>query len=245
MENIMEVTEVKLAVLKSHPPKLAIHASGLVPTGGWSKPQLIPVETLIAPGDGIYDFNFVAERPTGIVPQHVSPIKADYVMEAFPETLKGVRVNASRNSKTEMLGTGERAEPNQYTFSDRAGRRIVFYPSAPGPIIKGERPGAELEYEGPEGKRTFRGADEVHVEHDVLGTLISATIRFNADGGGLDFALALPTVYLDGSKQQKFATIGTLVHTRGRVVNPAGADRTYEVIPLEGIAQHVMLPLAS
>ena len=112
-------------------------------------------------------------------------------------------------------------------------------------LYEGSDQGAELEYEGPEGKRTFRGEDEVHVEQDVLGTLISVTIQVNADAGGLDFALALPTVYLDGSKQQEFQTIGTLVHTRGRTINRAGVDRTYEVILLEGIAQHVMLPLAS
>src|SRR4051812_47259893 len=103
MEQIMEVTEVKLAVLESFPPQLSIRASGLATTTGWSNPQLVPYETLVVPPDGIYDFDFVAERPTGIVADHVTPIEARYTMKPLPETLKGVRVHASQNSKTAML----------------------------------------------------------------------------------------------------------------------------------------------
>src|SRR4051794_6048236 len=119
MEKIMEVTEVKLAVLESFPPQLSIHASGHVTTTGWSDPQLEPHKTLQPPTDGIYDFDFVAERPTGIVAQHVSPIEAHYTMRTFPETLRGVRIHASQNSKTAMLDSGKPdREPNQYTFND-------------------------------------------------------------------------------------------------------------------------------
>jgi hypothetical protein len=70
-------------------------------------------------------------------------------------------------------------------------------------------------------------------------------IRINADAGGLNFALALPRVYLVDGAKQEFKTVGIMVHSRGRVMNPAGADLTYEVIPLDGLAEHVMLPLSS
>lgn len=139
-------------------------------------------------------------------------------------------------------GTERLSEPNQYTFDDRkGGRHIVYYSHAPGPIIKGEQPGAELDYKGPEGQLRFRGADKVHQEQNVFGTLITVTIKINLDGGGIDFALALPRVYLKDGAKQEFKTIGILVHSRGRVVNPAGADHSYEVIPLDGVAEYVRI----
>jgi hypothetical protein len=242
METIMEVTEVKLAILESFPPQLSIHASGLATTTGWSNPQLMPYETLVVPPDGIYDFDFVAARPTGIVADHVTRIEAGYTMKPLPETLKGVRVHASQNSKTVMLDTGQSEEPNQYTFDDRkGGRHITYYPKAPGPLIQGEQSGAELDYKGPEGQLRFRGGDKVRLEQNVFGTLISVTIKINADAGGLDFALILPSVHLAGETTQKFQTIGIMIHSRGRVANPAGADRSYEAIPLDGLAEYARI----
>ena len=139
-------------------------------------------------------------------------------------------------------GAEQLLEPTQYTFEDGKGvRHIVYYPKAPGPIIQGEQPGAELQYKGPEGELRFRGGDKIHQEQNVFGTLISVTIKINVDGGGLDFALALPRVYLKDGAKQEFKTIGIMVHSRGRVVNPAGADHSYEVIPLDGVAEYVRI----
>jgi hypothetical protein len=244
MEKILEVTEVKLGILESFPPQLSISASGLASTPGWSNPELKPHVFIQPPPDGIYDFDFVADRPTEIVPQHVVPIEAGFVMRTFPETLKGVRIHASQNSKTALLNPGTpAAEPNRYTFSDSQGvKRAVFYPTAHGPLVAGEPHGAELEYSGPEGQLRFRG-DDVHQEQNVLGTLISVVIRINADAGGLNFALALPPVHLGSEKKQKFKTVGIMVHSRGRVINPAGPELTYELIPLDGIAENVRVPL--
>ncbi|HEY6044196.1 MAG TPA: hypothetical protein VIU43_04770, partial [Nitrosospira sp.] len=225
MEKILEVTEVKLAVLESFPPQLAINASGLVPTGGWVNPQLRPHVHVQPPSDGVYDFDFVADRPTGIVPQHVSPIHASYVMKTFPDALKGVRVQASQNSKTTLLDAGKPdRQPNRYTFSDQEGvKRVVFFPKELGPLGDG-RPsaGPQLEYTGPEGRLTFRG-DDISQEQTVLGTLISVAIKINADAGGLNFALALPPVHLAGEAKE-FKTIGIMIHSRGRVRNPAGVE---------------------
>lgn len=244
MEKILEVTEINLAVLDSSPPQLSINASGLAPTPGWSNPELKPHVFIQPPPDGIYGFDFVADRPTGIVPQHVVPIEASFVMRTFPETLKGVRIHAKDNSKTALLDSGKpEVEPNRYTFSDSQGvKRAVFYPTAPGPLVVGEPTGPLLEYNGPEGQLRFRG-DDVHQEQNVLGTLISVVIRINADAGGLNFALALPPVHLGNKKKQEFKTVGIMVHSRGRVINRAGVELTYELIPLEGIAENIIVPL--
>src|SRR3954454_21342902 len=154
MEKIFEVTEVRLFVLESFPPQLRISASGIVPTRGWSHPQLKPHAHIQPPPDGIYDFDFIAERPGTLVPQMISLIHSDHVMTGFPDTLKGVRIHASQNSKTTLLDTGKPdRHPNRYTFSDGEGvKRVVFFPERFGPLGEGESDaGAHLEYNGPEG----------------------------------------------------------------------------------------------
>jgi hypothetical protein len=47
---------------------------------------------------------------------------------------------------------------NQFTFAgDRT--QITYFPSAPGPIVIGQKGAGRLEYQGIEGDLTFSGAD--------------------------------------------------------------------------------------
>ena len=242
MEKILEVAEIELAVLESFPPKLRITASGTVPTGGWSNPKLDPYIYIQAPPNGIYDFNFVADPPEGVATQVITPIEAVYTWEHFPEGVKGIRVHASQNSKTALLddsGHPDR-QPNRFTLSDRdKTTRIVFFPKALTPLGASETPSdAQLEYHGVEGELVFRG-DEISQEQTTLGLLISVILRPNADAGGVDFALVLPPVNLGGEARQEFDTIGIKILSRGRVINPAGAELTYEVLNLKGVAEDI------
>jgi hypothetical protein len=252
MEKIREVTEVHLAVLESFPPKLRITAAGTVPTGGWSNPALQPYIHIQPPPDGIYDFDFVADPPTGPAPQVISPIQATYTWEALPEGVKGVRVHASQNAKTVLLDvTRPDRQPNRFILSDCDGAtKIEYYPRALDPVADGEEEGgggeeevdemgdARFEYKGLEGNFVFRG-EEISQEQNILGLLISVTLQPNADAGGLDFALVLPPVHLRGEARQAFQTIGIKIRSRGRVINPSGAELTYEVIHLEGVAEDI------
>ena len=242
MEKILEVAEIELAVLESFPPKLRITASGTVPTGGWSNPKLDPYIYIQAPPDGIYDFNFVADPPEGVATQVISPIEAAFIMENLTSDVKGVRVHASQNSKTALLddsGQPDR-QPNRFTLSDRdKTTRIVFFPQALTPLGATEKPSdAQLEYHGVEGELVFRG-DEISEEQTILGLLISVILRPNADAGGVDFALVLPPVNLGGEARQEFDTIGIKIRSRGRVINPIGAELTYEVLNLKGVAEDI------
>jgi hypothetical protein len=244
MEKIREVTEIHLAVLESFPPKLRISATGTVPTGGWSNPALQPYIHIQPPPDGIHDFDFVADPPTGPAPQVISPIQATYTWEAFPEGVKGVRVHASQNAVTALLDTtGADRQPNRFILSDCDGViQIGYYPRAPGPLGEGEEGeeamDARFEYKGPEGHFVFRG-EEIGQEQNILGSVISVTLQPNADAGGLDFALVLPPVRLQGEPRQTFQTIGIKIRSRGRVINPAGAELTYEAIDLQGAAEDI------
>jgi hypothetical protein len=242
MEKILEVAEIELAVLESFPPKLRITASGTVPTGGWSNPKLDPYIYIQAPPDGIYDFNFVADPPEGVATQVISPIEATFIMENLTSDVKGVRIHASQNSKTALLDDSSQPDrqPNRFTLSDRdKTTRIVFFPQALTPLGATEKPlDAQLEYHGVEGELVFRG-DEISEEQTILGLLISVILRPNADAGGVDFALVLPPVNLGGEARQEFDTIGIKIRSRGRVINPIGAELTYEVLNLKGVAEDI------
>ncbi|ARO87885.1 hypothetical protein EBAPG3_008955 [Nitrosospira lacus] len=239
METIREVTEVRLAVLESFPPKLQITSAGNVPTGGWSNPRLSPLVNIQAPPDGIYDFDFAADPPASPATQVISPIHAVYVWDSFPAGVKGVRVNAAQNSVTAWLDDRDR-QPNRYILSNCGGiKRVVFFPRALGPLGAGESlSDAQLEYNGSEGQFVFRGAD-ISQEQTILGSLVSVTLQPNADAGGLDFALVLPPVQLGSHARQEFETLGIKIHSRGRVIRPAGAELTYEVMKLNGVAEDI------
>ncbi len=94
----MSVAKVDLTLLKCHPPRLVINASGFVTTSGWSKGRLEPRFYIRFPADGIQDFDFVAEPPDGIALMVISPITAAPLeWDNPPVELKGVRVHAQSN----------------------------------------------------------------------------------------------------------------------------------------------------
>jgi hypothetical protein len=241
-KKILEVTGITLAVLESFPPKLLITASGTVSTGGWSNPKLNPYIYIQAPPDGIYDFDFVADPPGGVATQVISTIEAVYIRENLTPDVKGVRIHASQNSRTAMLDTSGQSgrHPNRFTLSDCDGRtHIVFFPQALTPLGASESPAdAQLQYDGPEGQLIFHGED-ITQEQTILGSLISVILRPDTDAGGIDFVLVLPPVNLGGVARQDFVSLGIKARSRGRVINPAGAELSYDVLKLEGVAEDI------
>jgi len=107
-EAILSVKDVRLSILKSNPPQLSISATGTVPTPGWSNAELVPFRYIDPPFDGIYDFTFMAIRPTEIEPQVITSIEAGYVMGPIADTLKGVRVHAKDNNIVVMLDAAKK-----------------------------------------------------------------------------------------------------------------------------------------
>ena len=256
MEKILEVLDVELFVLENHPPKLRISASGNIPGEGWTNPRLEPFVFIQPPPDGIYDFDFVADPPNQEpATDAITPIGVVHLWDPLPPDAKGVRIHVKHDSKKALLGNSEYLErssslgnpehsgrnPSRFTFVDSEGvKRVVFFPQALGPLGAEEKPQeASLEYTGPEGHFVFRGA-QITQQQTVMGTLISVNFRSGAaDEPSLDFALVLPPVELGEELRQAFKTMGILVHGRGFVVDHAGAQLTYEIVNLEGIAEYI------
>jgi len=109
-ETILSVSDVHLKILKSNPPQLSISAFGSVPTSGWSNAELVPFMYIDPPLDGIYDFTFMAIRPTDVAAQVITKIEAGYVVNPLSDTLKGVRVHAKENNIVAMLEMPKRSK---------------------------------------------------------------------------------------------------------------------------------------
>jgi hypothetical protein len=88
LKKILEVT----VEFDKDKKKLTINATGQVNTGGWKDAKLTRKEVKEAPTDGIYEYEMTAVRPTGIVPQIVSKVKASDTWENPPADLKGIKV---------------------------------------------------------------------------------------------------------------------------------------------------------
>jgi len=102
-EKVYSVTDVTLNVIRTSPPALLIRARGLALTTGWKNPSLSKYTYIIEPAGGIFDFDFHAEPPTGIVLQVLAPIVAEYLLKGDWTMLKGVRIHASIDEKVALL----------------------------------------------------------------------------------------------------------------------------------------------
>ncbi|MCW5316963.1 hypothetical protein GTQ43_25045 [Nostoc sp. KVJ3] len=135
-------------------------------------------------------------------------------------------------------------QANQYTFTDSIRTtQIIFFPQAPGPVRVDDPPGAsQLIYRSPSGELTFRG-NAIRKQKSALGLLITVTLEPNFDQGQLELTLVLPPVNLQNGQKQSFDTLAIKARGLGRVINPSGAELTYFVLPLKGVAENVALPL--
>ena len=77
--------------------QLVVFARGTVPTSGWTSPRLAPRVYISPPADGLWDFDFYADPPAGIVLDVVLPIFAAATVTA-PDWCTGIRIVAHTNS---------------------------------------------------------------------------------------------------------------------------------------------------
>ena len=81
-----------------------INAEGTVPTSGWTHPRLVPFITWREPmpTDQIFDLDFVADEPSGMVLQVDLPVAAQIAVR-LPDGTKGVRVHSAGGFIEEMF----------------------------------------------------------------------------------------------------------------------------------------------
>ena len=74
-----------------------------MPDAGWTNPRLEPFFYVAAPLEGIYDYTFAADAPSGENVDVISPISAELMLDVIPGNMKGVRIHAQTNSKEALL----------------------------------------------------------------------------------------------------------------------------------------------
>ena len=100
MVHVSEVTKVDvLRFAGIGGDLLLIHAVGDVPTSGWSGFRLAPRYPFIAAPDGIWEFDFVADPPGGLVLEVVLQVSATTVVAA-PDGVRAIKVYAADGSIT-------------------------------------------------------------------------------------------------------------------------------------------------
>jgi hypothetical protein len=120
---IYRVDSVTISVIKTNPPRLHIYVQGTAATSGWSSPRLRPFVYVQPPPDGIWDFDFVAEPPTGITLPVLTPIQAQI---NWPDAkINGVRIHAVSNYVEKMRSGAKefppiesKGEGEPFPFSD-------------------------------------------------------------------------------------------------------------------------------
>lgn len=93
-----KITAVEITIQKTNPPNLVVTATGEVPTGGFSEAELIRVQYVVPPEDGMQDYYLYAEPPAGLAPQVISLIEATNTWKEYTEEadwLKGVRIHGT------------------------------------------------------------------------------------------------------------------------------------------------------
>jgi hypothetical protein len=101
---VLSVEHASAAIIPTKPPILLVGATGFVSDTGWRNPRLVPHVYVVPPDDGIWGFDFVADRVAGIHLQLITPVVALETIENPPSWVKGVRIHASTNSKEAELG---------------------------------------------------------------------------------------------------------------------------------------------
>ncbi len=127
MARVSTVTNVTLQIQKSNPPQLLLVAEGTVPSLGWSNFVLAAFRYITPPVDGIQDFDFSGDPPSGASNTVVVPVVSQPLLETVDianywgrgKPLIGVRVHAALGSlevRLDSLSPKEAAAPEVVHF---------------------------------------------------------------------------------------------------------------------------------
>lgn len=128
--------------------------------------------------------------------------------------------------------TGGKA--NLFTFTGKNDTEIVYSVSS----IEGK---PQLTYRDSTRDLSFRG-DDIAVTSSPLGSLVTVVLEVVPDLHTLTATVVLPDINLGDRQKVQFSTVVILTANLTSIGGPAlvvGPLQTYEIVPLEGIAQHI------
>lgn len=110
-QQIYSIEELKITLIKTNPPVLLLNASGLALTSGWKNGQLVLKSSRSDIFNGLWKFDFVADPPSDIYLNALSPIETLYEFAYVPENKIHIVVSGATNSKDTYFG--EDADPGK------------------------------------------------------------------------------------------------------------------------------------
>lgn len=137
-ELIYSVTSVDLSLNRKLPPDLVIDAHGETRSNHWTDPELQPWIYIEPPLDGVYDFDFVAQPPSGPSNPVITPIQAQHVWKDLPDHVRGIRVHSETNSVTEWLRPCQSCRLIDFEEAE-----VIFFPGLPPQhtlVVRGQKP---------------------------------------------------------------------------------------------------------
>lgn len=93
---IYEVLTIDVAILKKNPVAAQITVKGTARTGGWSKVELMPLQS-VSPETGMRSFTLVGQPPSGFATQALTPVSATFTIDPLPDDVKTIRVLSETN----------------------------------------------------------------------------------------------------------------------------------------------------
>lgn len=101
---VLSVEHIHFTFLSLNGPRVVlITAYGTTNSTGWSNGRLQPYIYVQPPPDGIWDFVFVADPPSGLALDVISHISATYVWTLTGNSFQGVRVHSATNTLVEKV----------------------------------------------------------------------------------------------------------------------------------------------
>jgi hypothetical protein len=92
LEPVPIIDSVQCRII-AEPRRLEVTAYGMVMTGGWTNPTLSPRTYVAPPAGGIWEYDFTAVKPSGMVTQALTTISASHTFDGQPTAdMKGVKV---------------------------------------------------------------------------------------------------------------------------------------------------------
>lgn len=119
---------------------------------------------------------------------------------------------------------------NQFTFTGDRTHIIYNTDMRDHSSVGIDRGNDKLEYQGPEGNRTFFGKD-IAVESTSLGTMLTVILKFNNDTGSLTLTLLVPRVFVNRGNTLTFETLAIKTSHRG-FIRSEGPELRYTIVPL-------------
>ena len=92
LQHVPTILKIDVQIQESDPPNLVVTAIGQVPSGGWKQVQLIRRIYVKPPADGIWEYDLLAQKPSGVATTVMTPVGAKNTWKAYDTSIKGVRV---------------------------------------------------------------------------------------------------------------------------------------------------------